>query len=153
MPADVGAGAEMLAGTAQHDDPDRRIAAEAGDFRRERRQQRLVVGIAALRPVERQRRDAARVDVGEKRVGGHMNELFHLSRSGTGRGGVVRVMAVSGRHRMRQFRKARRVVELAAVAGRERERPFVVEADVVRIGIADRAVHLQGGARRRKRRA
>ena len=126
-PSPIAAPAEKcLPAAAQHDDPHRAVAAEPLEAVGERVEHRGVVAVGAVRPVERERRDAAIRDRLEQRVHG-----FTPPRALRGQ---------------RQFGEPADMGDLVAVLRGERHRALVVDADVVLVGVADGAVQLQRGA-------
>jgi len=74
-PFEVGAGLEMLAVAPEHDDPQARFPAEIVHGREHAGDQLAIIGVVDLRPVQRDGRDAARVEAPQDRVGSHRRIL------------------------------------------------------------------------------
>jgi hypothetical protein len=79
QPVQIGAGLEVLALAAQDHDPDPRIAAQRLERRAELVDQRAVVGVVHLGPVQDHARDPATIDFAQHQLLGH---LIDSSRSG-----------------------------------------------------------------------
>ena len=66
----------MPAGAADHQRAHRGVGGEPLHPIRQRAQQRLVVGVGDLRPVQRQRGDAARIDIKQEYLVAHARLTF-----------------------------------------------------------------------------
>ena len=117
-------------------DAHRRIGAELRDLLQQRIEHAPDCSVALLRPVERERGDAALVD-------GRAEPRNRRRRAAHGDAPALE----------RELGEAPGMAELAAIASRQRDRTLVVEADVMLLGITDGAMHLQRAAHDLERRA